>query len=523
MKTPQKWRFGIGFCLLIAFLPIAGWPVSAGKAEHVVIIVWDGMRPDFIRPQYTPTLCQLAQQGVFFKHHHPVFVSSTEVNGAALITGAYPEHSGLWGNRDYRPEISWLDADATEALETVRRGDFLSGGHFLAAPTLTEILHGAGFRTVVAGTKPVALLLDRGWGRISASAQESITLYSGHTVPPAALDALVKANDDKAFPSVTYPNVAEDAWTTKALIHGLWKKEVPKLSVLWLSDPDYSQHDSGPGSDTAVGGLQSADRNLAAVCKALEENKVRDQTDIFIVSDHGFSTIERAVDVADLLKRANFKATRKFEDPEPGEILVIGLGGSVALYVVGHDPVVIRDLVEFFQASDFAGVIFSALPVEGTFPLAQVRIASTNAPDLLVSMRWCTARNDFGAPGGVISDGGKRGKGTHASLSRFDLHNTLVAVGPDFRAGFLDELPSGSADLGPTILWLLGLFPPLPMDGRVLTEALVGGHEPPPKAEQKTVEASHAGSLFHWRQYLKFSTVGKAIYFDEGNGESVLR
>ena len=25
-----------------------------GKAERVVVVVWDGMRPDFITPQYTP-------------------------------------------------------------------------------------------------------------------------------------------------------------------------------------------------------------------------------------------------------------------------------------------------------------------------------------------------------------------------------------------------------------------------------------------------------------------------------------
>src|ERR1041384_2378557 len=41
-----------------------------GKAEHVVLVVWDGMRPDFVSPHYTPTLYQLATEGVFFKNHH---------------------------------------------------------------------------------------------------------------------------------------------------------------------------------------------------------------------------------------------------------------------------------------------------------------------------------------------------------------------------------------------------------------------------------------------------------------------
>src|SRR5262249_54008690 len=61
-----------------------------GKSEHIVVVVWDGMRPDFITPQYTPTLYKLAKDGVFFKHHPPVYVSSTEVNGTAIATGCYP-------------------------------------------------------------------------------------------------------------------------------------------------------------------------------------------------------------------------------------------------------------------------------------------------------------------------------------------------------------------------------------------------------------------------------------------------
>ena len=36
------------------------------------------------------------------------------------------------------------------------------------------------------------------------------------------------------------------------------------------------------------------------------------------------------------------------------------------------------------------------------------------------------------------------------------MHNTLVAAGPDFRAGVRDPLPSANTDLAPTILWILG-------------------------------------------------------------------
>ncbi|MBV9128680.1 MAG: hypothetical protein JO117_11410, partial [Verrucomicrobia bacterium] len=34
-------------------------PGERGKAEHVVIMVWDGMRPDFVTDDTTPTLAAL--------------------------------------------------------------------------------------------------------------------------------------------------------------------------------------------------------------------------------------------------------------------------------------------------------------------------------------------------------------------------------------------------------------------------------------------------------------------------------
>jgi hypothetical protein len=43
------------------------------------------------------------------------------------------------------------------------------------------------------------------------------------------------------------PDPAPDVWTTRALTEVLWKEAVPEFSVLWLAEPDRSQHAAGPG------------------------------------------------------------------------------------------------------------------------------------------------------------------------------------------------------------------------------------------------------------------------------------
>lgn len=538
------------FALILALVcPRALW---GGQAEHVVVVVWDGMRPDYVSPQYTPTLHELATRGVFFKNHHSTYVTSTEVNGATLSTGMYPNHGGILANVQYRPELSWLNPHATESLEAIRRGDIIFDGHYLEAATVPEILQDAGFWTIIAGAKPVVLLHDRAPKKLSQAQKDSVTLFRGQTLPRPLLQSLVaipeigpfpvppapdssrarvlqrlRSAQDKAFlylygkPRMLPASRLIDSWTTRALVHGLWKKGVPKYTLLWLSEPDSSQHAGGVGSENAEAALALCDKNLGIVLKALKDKGVLERTDILVVSDHGFSTIDRGPDLVKPLKRANFVADKKFENPMPGDVMVVNLGGSTFFYVFDRDEPTIRRLVEFLQSSDFAGVIFSALSIEGTFPLSQVRLdARHSAPDVAVSMRWSSEKNDWGAPGMLTAAEGRRGRGAHASLSRFDLHNTLIAAGPDFKQGFVSDLPSGNVDVPATVLAILGVPPPSPMDGRVLTEAIVGAQPPTVQPQVETVEASRELNFRVWRQSLKFTRMGSVVYYEEGNGES---
>jgi arylsulfatase A-like enzyme len=511
----------------LAWSPFVAAPQARakGQAEHVVVVVWDGMRPDFVRPQYCPTLYSLATNGVFFRRNHCAFISSTEVNGAALATGVHPGRSSIIANTEFRQDFSMLNSFATEALEYVLRGDRLTQGNYLRVPTVAETLQDAGIRTVIAGSKSVALFQDRSSRKQSPAEKESVTLFEGKTLPRALLESLVKVNEDKAWTTnVTHPNREQDTWTTRSLIRGLWKKGVPQYTLLWLSEPDKSQHENGVGSSNAISAIELSDKNLADVLKALEEKGVRDKTDILIVSDHGFSTIQRGPNVVDILKKHNFTATKKLENPEPGDVMVVPVGGSALFYVIDRVESVTRRLVEFLQTSDFAGVIFSRLPIEGTFPLEAVRYSDTNAaPDVVMALRWSPDRNEHGHPGMIVSVDGTKGKGTHASLSRFDMNNTLVASGPDFKKGHVSDVPSGNIDVAPTILWLLGVEPAVPLDGRVLHEALASSEGSVPAPVERRLDAKRDIGFMRWSQYLKFIEVGHAVYFDEGNGEAVFK
>lgn len=489
------------------------------KDRHVVVVVWDGMRPDFVTEHNSPTLRKLASEGVIFRNHHSVYPTMTDINGAAIATGAYPSRNGVLANREYRPRINSRKPFESADLEMIRKGDEISQGRYITLPTVAEAVHASGRTVAVAGTKSVAFLHDRSAEWTSSTSKNGIVRFAAAPMPPSLREQTIQLLGP--FPTKpTDSSQTRNAYATRALTEVLWRDDVPTYSLLWLSDPDLTQHELSPGAVPSMTAIRHSDQNLTAVLDALAKKNVRDKTDVLIVSDHGFSTIERAISFPETLRAAGFDAVAEFEqEPKAGQIMVVENAGSILFYVIEHDRSTAVRLVEWLQRSDFSGVIFTRDKFDGTFPLESVHANVSEPPDVIVSLRWNAKPNRYGVTGQIITDASRGpGQGSHATLSKYDVHNTLIASGPHFRRGFQNDLPSGNIDLAPTILHILGLDAASNrFDGRILLEALTEGSDSM-RMKSEALEAKHKFDSGEWRQYLRISRVGGAIYFDEGNG-----
>src|SRR5206468_9325958 len=144
----------------------------------------------------------------------------------------------------------------------------------------------------------------------------------------------------------------------RVLTEFLWLDGVSDFSLLWLSEPDLSEHTHAPGSLEALAAIKTVDLDLAMVFSALEKKRVRDSTDFFLVSDHGFSTIRRSIDVVALLNQAGFHVAKEFSEvPKPGDILVCGNGGNISFYVRNRDRAVTQRMVDWLEHRDCTGGI----------------------------------------------------------------------------------------------------------------------------------------------------------------------
>src|SRR5262245_26310885 len=122
----------------------------ASRPATLVIVV-DGLRPDYVTESGMPRLFGLGRRGTVFSAHHSVFPTVTRVNASSIATGSYPETHGLLGNTIFVPSGNagrGLDTGNRENLEAVMHAEH----RLLTAPTLGEILHRAGMKVLAVGS-----------------------------------------------------------------------------------------------------------------------------------------------------------------------------------------------------------------------------------------------------------------------------------------------------------------------------------------------------------------------------------
>ncbi|MGA2733347.1 MAG: alkaline phosphatase family protein [Syntrophobacteraceae bacterium] len=169
--------------------------------------------------------------------------------------------------------------------------------------------------------------------------------------------------------------------------------------------------------------------------------------------------------------------TRSFvvpSSPPEDAVVIAANGGSDYLYVPNKNVNTVKGIVSFLQSREEFGAIFvddNYGSVRGTFKMSTVNLEMAGrSPDIIVSYNYNENATVQGMKG-TEYESMQVYRGMHGSFSPVDVHNTLIASGPDFKFGFHDHVPSGNIDVAPTIAYLLSLNLPN-TDGRVLYEAI---------------------------------------------------
>ena len=436
-------------------------------ARLVLITVFDGLRWDFVRPDWTPNLWRLRGEGVWFSRSHCVFPAVTRVNASSMVTGSRPLRHGINANTIWRPDV-----ERSRPLRTGDRADLLRlrevRGRLLAVPTLGEVLAAHGERLVVVGTGSAgaATLLGP-----QDEDPDNAVLHFSFSVPEDLNDTVaVRLGPWPVLPNDTpYEDVAlaRVRYGWQALTAVLAPRYRPSVCIFWCTVPDGPHHRYGLGDPRSVRSLREADQAFGEALTDL--STLYEALDIIVTADHGYVTVDGHVDVTAELNRAG----SGFGDAEGA--ITCADGGGVALHLPNPDDA--EPLARWLLAQAWISAVFSpAGRVPGTLSLEDAGNGGPDAPDLLLCLGWSDTVNAHNVPGRGWGAGGIAvGAGDHGGLSPWEMHNTLLMAGPSFRTGVEVDAPAGIVDVAPTVLQVLGIAAPAAWDGRVLREALHSG------------------------------------------------
>jgi arylsulfatase A-like enzyme len=402
--------------------------------RRAVVVVLDGMRRDLISEERTPTLARFAARAQSFAEHRSMFPSATRVVSASFATGCTPARHELQGNSLALLEngrLVYHDAGHPEFLQHKRK----MTGRSLAVPTLAERLAPAGGMILFSNVSPGAAYAHDPDGH-------------GHVYHRAGSFGPGRKRIEGAGALRIAQDLAGEWTLTSRFIDEALQERRPALAVLWMGEPDASQHVMPLGSPEHLTVLRQADANAARVVEAVD--RMRDQGDdvlLILCSDHGHQTVTRVIDVEGELVAAGLKDNRA-----SGDVVTPTSGTSTLVYVHPDHAAKTEAIGAFLAGRDWVDRVVPAAE------LASVGQAPRHGLAFAISLKSDDEPNAFGVRGRSYESRPAVGKtthvgcGQHGGLARYEQMPFLMIDGPGFTAGSVSTTPTSPIDLAPTIL-----------------------------------------------------------------------
>src|SRR5438105_661202 len=455
----------------LAVLSVGTALAQNGTPHNMILFIPDGLRALKVTPETAPAMADLRDKGVNFKNPHSPFPTFTMANASGMATGHYLGDTGTFSNTIYTGYPSAPAGDTVvpfiENNAVLADVDEHFGGDYLNEETILKMARAKGFSTAAIGKVGPTLLFDH-TDRADRPGLHSIVIddstggKNGVPLSEEMKAALTKAglpltapsrgdngkSGDARTPGTLVPNTAQQAYfadaASKVVLPMFKERKKPFVLVFWSRDPDATQHNEGdslntltPGINgpTSLAAIKNADDSLGRIRSALAALGLAETTNIFLTSDHAFSTVSKesetspaaqasyadvlpkhlppgflSLDLAQALRLPVFDPDDKNARISPGkhalrsdgligenaaqpEVIVAANGGSDLIYVPSRDRRLALRLITFLMTQDyvsgvFADDIFGQIP--GVLPLSAINLKGTSitpVPAIVVNFR----------------------------------------------------------------------------------------------------------------------------------------
>lgn len=444
-----------------------------GMMSRLIIFSADAMvGEDMEKLQRMPNFCRYLSGGSRVGAVRSVYPTITYPAHATIVTGVYPDKHGIPGNLDPRymvdsqAPIPWLweyGAMKAEDLFTAAKN---------AGKTTAAV-----FWPVTGNHPDIDWLIDEYW---TQGEEDSIpAAFARMGSSPEVLEIVKKNQALLEGVERQHPACDEFVVTCAADILKSFK---PDLLMLHPANIDGARHQKGLFHSDVDQAIADTDRWIGQLASAAIEAGVWEDTNFFLISDHGQLEIHRAVNLNVFLAEAGLL---RIEGGRVTDWDAWCLSGGMSAMVFVKNPGVSEQVYS----------LFCRLRDEGVWGIGEVFTAGEAAKHRYAGDFSFVLETDGYTSFG---DGWKRpivkpldsrdyrlGFGTHGYLPEKGPQPILAANGPDIaRGGWLAE--ASLIDEAPTFAYLLGTNLPS-AEGRVLQELLKKPGEPQPRIKLRPV------------------------------------
>ncbi len=414
-----------------------------------VLIVCDGLRKEMVTPEKTPAIVEFSKSSCRYMNFKSVFPSTTRVVSASMATGCMPCHHGLAGNTvvlEGSNGLSVCSAGAPEFRDRLRKAT----GRTLKKPTIAEHIAPHGGSIVFSNVSPGGAYFQDpdGYGYVYHRAGS----YGPGCRPVAKSDEL----------AITIGHEGDRVMTERFCEEVLLNRR-PAHAVLWLSEPDHTSHHFPLGSREYMVAIRHADYCVSRVLETIEpmdhENSL-----VMVCSDHGHETIEKIVDIGDLLVKEGLKVSLN-----SGDVLVAPNGGGALIYLSPEASSKESEIFEYLETQAWTHQVYREDDLES------IGHCKNGSLFIAVDLTHSEKSNDFWIPGVCVAASDPTsnqimGCGTHGGLGQYVQAPFLMVRGAGFNGGIEIEKSVSPMDIAPTVFQHLGISgkdmdgTPLPLD-----------------------------------------------------------
>jgi len=484
---------------------------SFGKAKYALVISLDGIPFGAFHRfrKRLPTMYRLAKKG-FWRPLYTVFPSVTLSSHVSMVTGQYPRHHGVLGNRWVRNYKSVIFPFRTDVVEYARRKrtyslyDLTARKKWKTAavnwPATQRARITYNMPEIAYSTRYSYYYLSKSMKKILRSAYKRFT--GKKKVHEKYLKGFInrladseQIDTDFFVRDLTLELIRKTAKAKK-------RRSFPRLMLVHFLIPDTLQHTYGPDPWVQKWTLELCESMIAKVIKAYKKAGIWKKTVVFLVSDHGFAKIKLKMDLRLLFKkkRLNKKRSMRKKYRKKAKVWVFNNGHTSYLYIRPEDqktliPKVLKMLRTRAYRKCIEGVYLPSeykklgLPIPKTYIPAKPVYAPgkhPGAPTLLVLAKQHCAFTNYNKRYRVLRPDDlknpKRYYGTHGYFPRTKSMSAVwIASGPGIRKMGFVRKPAETVDLAPTLAHLMGLRWPrkwpvskkrFVLDGRIRKEIL---------------------------------------------------